>query len=573
MAINQKLYLYFYSIFINKIFRPTSIIISTVALTIFLFIPVILMTWEGYEAFSNIIEDEIPFYNLIEQMVYLDEGLTMSANMYANTGNIAWQKRYEVFGSELDLNLKKSRQLAEHYFIIERVKTIDTANRKLVKIEEQVFTLVKQDKKAEAQALLSSIEYETDKNNFQASIQTIKFYLKTELKDYINDYNQNLFYCLLFSIMSFILLIPLWIKVLHLLSQYLKYLKATQSALFQINEELEFQVEQRTQELSNQNIKLKQIFKELQETQVELIHVEKMSSLGQMVAGVAHEINNPLNFISGNLIYTQSLIQDLFTLADMYQQHYSIPPEAIQTAIEDMDLDFVRHDFTQTLTSMIQGVNRIKGIVKSLRTFSRLDEAELKEADIHESIDSTLLVLEHRLQPTHNKCEICLIKEYAVLPLVECYSSELNQVLLNILSNAIDALEKRRLQCNFEQNNDYTSTICIKTEVISKSWIRIHIIDNGTGIDESIKHKVFDPFFTTKDVGLGTGLGLSTSYQIIVNRHSGKLYFNSTTVQGVEIVIEIPVSQSLSKLARKNQVTSNIDAENLSTEVTEYGIN
>jgi signal transduction histidine kinase len=173
-----------------------------------------------------------------------------------------------------------------------------------------------------------------------------------------------------------------------------------------------------------------------------------------------------------------------------------------------MDLDFVRQDFTQIIGSMREGVNRIQGIVKSLRTFSRLDEAELKKADIHESIDSTLLMLQYRLQSTDNQCEICLIKEYANLPLIECYSSDLNQVILNILSNAIDALENRRLQCMIESNNTYTSNLCIRTEVISKSWIGIHIIDNGTGIDESVKHKIFDPFFTTKTVGKGTGLGL-----------------------------------------------------------------
>jgi signal transduction histidine kinase len=529
----------------KKIFRPTSIIVATVLLTILLFIPVIWMTGQEYKQFDDLIENELPINRVTEQIIYLDEVLTMSANMYANTGDGTWKNRYEVFGLELDLTLTKFMQLAEHRFLIEHGQTIQDANKKLIKIEEQCFKLAGQGKKVEAQALLSSVEYETEKISLLASIEMIKFYLARELKDHINDYRQDMFFSLLFSLLSFILLIPLWFKVLSLLSNYLKSLKAAQSALLKINQELELRVEQRTEELNNKNIQLRQVFKELQQTQVELIHVEKMSSLGQMVAGIAHEINNPLTFISGNLVYTQSFIQDLFSLVDTYQEHYSTPPEVIKTAIEDMDLDFVRQDFSQSLGSMIEGVNRIKDIVRSLRTFSRLDEAELKEADIHESIDSTLLILEHHFQKTHKKCEVRLIKEYATLPLVECYYSELNQAFLNILSNAIEALEKRRFECIIEQNDDNLSTIRIRTEVISQSWIGIHIIDNGTGIDESIKHKIFDPFFTTKDVGQGTGLGLSTSYQIIVNRHGGKLYYCSTIEQGTEIVIEIPISQTL----------------------------
>ncbi|MBN3925444.1 ATP-binding protein [Nostoc sp. NMS4] len=529
----------------KKIFRPTSIVVATVVLTILLFIPVIWMTGQEYKQFNDLIENELPINRVTEQIVYLDEVLTMSANMYASTGDASWEKRYQVFGFELDLTLRRFMQLAEHRFLIEHGKTIEDANQKLIKIEEQSFALTEQGKKLEAQALLVSVEYETEKTKLKASIEMIKFYLLQELKGHINNYRKNMFFSILFSIISFILLIPLWFKVLSLLSDYLKDIKTAQYALLKSNQELELRVEERTQELSNKNIQLKQIFKELQQTQVELIHVEKMSSLGQMVAGIAHEINNPLNFISGNLNYTQAFIQDLFNLVDIYQQHYSTPPEVIQTAIKDMDLDFVRRDFTKIFGSMIEGVNRIKDIVRSLRTFSRLDEAELKEADIHENIDSTLLILEHHFQQTNKKCEVRIIKEYAALPLVECYSSELNQAMMNILSNAIEALEKRRLQCMIDQKNDYISTIRISTEVISQSSIRIHIIDNGTGIDESIKHKIFDPFFTTKDVGQGTGLGLSTSYQIIVNRHAGKLYCNSISEQSTEIVIEIPVSQTL----------------------------
>ncbi len=525
-----------------NIFRPTSIVVATVILTIFLFLPVIWMAEQEYKQFDYLIQHEIPLNSLTEKIIYLDEVLTMSAKMYANTGEVKWKERYELFGSELDLEVNKFRTLAQHHFLSESVETIDAANQKLVKMEEQSFALVEQAKKSEAQALLSSVQYETEKIKLGASIETSKYHILKELQEDITSYRKQIFFSISFSIISLILLIPLWIIVLCLLQNYLKARQIAQYALKKANQELELRVEQRTQELSDKNIQLKQTVKELQQTQTQLIHAEKMSSLGQMVAGIAHEINNPLNFISGNLKHTQTFIQDLFKLIDIYQQHYSTPPEVIQTAIENIDLDFVRQDFTQIIGSMMQGVNRIQGIVKSLRTFSRLDEAELKEVDIHESIDSTLLMLQYRLQSNHNQCEICLVKEYAVLPLVECYSSELNQVILNILSNAIDALEEQRLQCMIEQNNTRTSNLCIRTEVISNSWIGIHIIDNGTGIDESIKHKIFDPFFTTKTVGKGTGLGLSVSYQIITNRHSGKLYCTKIG-QGTEIVIEIPVTQ------------------------------
>ncbi|QLE55974.1 sensor histidine kinase [Nostoc sp. TCL26-01] len=528
----------------NQIFRPASTVAATVVLTIFLFLPVIWMSNEAYKQFNYIIQHELPLKNVTEKIIYLDEVLTMSANMYANTGNEQWKTRYELFGRELDTALQQFMNLAEHRFLIERAKTINTSNQKLIEIEKQSFALTKQGQIAAAQALLSSIEYQTEKTKLGASIDTSSYYIFRELHTEITSYRGHLFLSILFSVLSLILLIPLWFIVLCLLQDYLKARKTAQSALLQANQELELRVDQRTHELSDKNIRLKQTVKELKQTQTQLIHAEKMSSLGQMVAGIAHEINNPLNFISGNLSYTKAFTQDLLNLVNIYQQHYSQPPAAIQTVIEDMDLDFATQDFTQMLSSMMQGVNRIQGIVQSLRTFSRLDESELKKVDIHESIDSTLLMLQYRLQSTHNQCKICLIKEYAVLPLVECYSSELNQVFLNILSNAIDALEERRLQCMLEQDNNHVSNLCIRTEVISPSWIGIHCIDNGMGISDSIKHKIFDPFFTTKAIGKGTGLGLSTSYQVIVKQHSGKLSCNSTIGKGTEIVIEIPVAQT-----------------------------
>jgi C4-dicarboxylate-specific signal transduction histidine kinase len=284
-----------------QIFRPTSTVIATVVLTIFLFIPVIWITGQEYQQFDHLIQHELPLNAATEKIIYLDEVLTMSAKMYANTGDATWKTRYELFGVELDLELNKFRKLAQHRFITERAKTIDAANQKLVKMEEQSFTLVEQGKKLEGQALLSSVAYETEKIKLGASIETSQFYLDKELHDNIIYYSQKIFFSIIFPITSLILLIPLWLIVLRLLKKYLRALKNAQSALIKANQELDLRVNQRTQELNDRNLHLKQTFKELQQTQTQLIHAEKMSSLGQMVAGIAHEINNPLNFISGNL--------------------------------------------------------------------------------------------------------------------------------------------------------------------------------------------------------------------------------------------------------------------------------
>jgi two-component system, NtrC family, sensor kinase len=284
---------------------------------------------------------------------------------------------------------------------------------------------------------------------------------------------------------------------------------------------------------------IERALEELKRTQTQLVQSEKMSSLGQLVAGVAHEINNPVNFIYGNLAHASNYAQDLINLLKLYQQEYPEPSHNIISEINTIDLDFMVEDLPKIMFSMKVGSERIREIVQSLRTFSRLDEAEMKKVNVHEGIESTLLILQHRLKPKQEQQAIQLVQNYAMLPKVVCYAGQLNQVFMNLLVNAIDALEdgmKKGIVSN--------PTITIATEMIDNEHIAIHIADNGVGMAPETQQRLFDPFFTTKPVGVGTGLGLSISYQIVVDRHGGHLHCNSEIGKGTEFIIEIPATQA-----------------------------
>ena len=282
----------------------------------------------------------------------------------------------------------------------------------------------------------------------------------------------------------------------------------------------------------------------LQKTQAQLIQTEKMSSLGQLVAGVAHEINNPVNFIYGNLSHANDYSQDLLELVLLYQKYYPNPAPEIQDRAAAIDLEFLMEDMPKMLDSMKIGADRIRQIVLTLRNFSRIDEAEMKPVDIHEGIDSTLLILQNRLKAKSDPTGIKVVKEYGALPKVECYAGQLNQVFMNIISNAIDALTHYNIQRCEEETRQYPSIIKICTETLHPSHIRVRISDNGAGMTEAVKARLFDPFFTTKPADLGTGLGLSISYQIVVEKHGGSLKCISTPGQGTEFSIEIPIQQN-----------------------------
>jgi light-regulated signal transduction histidine kinase (bacteriophytochrome) len=306
--------------------------------------------------------------------------------------------------------------------------------------------------------------------------------------------------------------------------EFVKHIAAQLGVALQ-HAELLAQTRQQAEQLSH-------TLNDLRQTQVQLFHSEKMSSLGQLVAGIAHEVNNPISFVSGNLVYIQEYIQTLFELIRAYQHHLPTPTPELQQLLEESDFAYLEEDLPKLCASMKMGTTRIQEIVQSLRNFSRVDEADIKSVDLHQGLESTLLILQHRVKSVVGQ-PIELEKHYQELPDVCCHAGQINQVFMNLISNAIDELE-------VAPDGSQPKRITISTYLIDTDWVGISIRDTGRGIAEEVQAKLFDPFFTTKPVGKGTGLGLFISYQI-VEKHGGQLVCHSQPGQGTEFIIKLPV--------------------------------
>ncbi|MEH2108745.1 hybrid sensor histidine kinase/response regulator [Nostoc sp.] len=279
---------------------------------------------------------------------------------------------------------------------------------------------------------------------------------------------------------------------------------------------------------------------ELQQTQTQLIQAEKVAALGQLTAGIAHEVNNPINFIAGNLNFVEQYVQEVVNLLHLYQKYLPNPPDEIQTAIQKNDLNFLLDDLSKIIQSMQFGTDRVTEIVSYLNNFSRHREAGKKLANLHEGLESTLLILGHRFKRNAHHPAIQLVKDYGDLPLVECFPGEINQVFMNLICNAIDAIEETNKNKDIDTIYQNPGVIKIKTEAIGEQVV-LRFADNGSGIDKADQTKIFDAFYTTKPIGKGTGLGLSIAYQIVVNNHHGKLTYHSQPGEGIEFIIELPI--------------------------------
>ena len=474
---------------------------------------------------------------------HYDEILTMSARMAAATGDLSWKDRYDAYEPLLTEAINYAIELSPNTYAVHAAK-INDANLKLVEMESKAFDFVSQEDPERAIDVLFSDDYQLQKEEYGHGIQQWSEGLSTKVSANLDSYGKGLAWSSLFSMVSFGVLTIAWIMLLLLVNQYIRRRKVAETGLRKAKYQIE--VSHQALQLSKADLQqkaatLERTLKELKEAQMQMVQSEKMSSLGQLVAGVAHEINNPVNFIHANLAPIHEYSNSLLTLVSAYQDRYPEPGPSIDAIIEEADIDFIKADLPKLLRSMCVGSERIQQIVLSLRNFSRSDEEGLKFANIHEGLENTLLILQHRLVENASRAAIIVERNYGDLPSVECYPGLLNQVFMNLLANAIDAIEEGAQK----REVDYRGRISLRTSSLIKEdcdWVEITIADNGLGISDESRSRIFDMFYTTKPVGKGTGIGLSISYSIITKKHDGDLSCQSIWGEGSEFVVTVPVA-------------------------------
>ncbi len=519
--------------------RPVSAVFLTILLTFLLFFPLGLNSWTAYQQFDRVIVADLRLQKIMGTIVYLDEVLTMSAQMNAATGDASWEQRYKRFEPQLDAAIKESIHLAPDAYDATITSITDAANLKLVELESQSFDWVRQGKRENAVALLRGPDYTAQKKIYAEGTDKTTIAINQHIQKNQSEFSQNLLVSSLISIASLIILLPIWTLILQLLNRYLSDVRSARRSLQHLNEELESRVEARTTELTK-------TFNDLQQMQLSVVQVEKMSSLGNLVAGVAHEINNPIGFLHGSVHHANTYITDLLDHLALYEQQTKQQAEQqakqqaiIQDHAETIELDFLRSDLPKLLTSMSGAIDRIKNISTSLRSFSRADTEHLILANLHECLDSTILILSYRLKADEHRPAITVNLNYGDIPRVHCFPGQLNQVFMNLLANAIDMFDEVAQTQSF--SSIQPQQITIHTQITDRQ-VQIQIQDNGVGMQEEVKAKIFDHLFTTKGVGKGTGLGLAIARQIITDKHDGELTVESILGQGTTFMISMPIS-------------------------------
>lgn len=546
-------------------------------------------TFKISHGFRHGITESFQVQRLSGEIIHLNEVMTMSVRMAATTSDLSWQNRYLAYEPILENTFAQAKALSPSFYS-PYASQIEQADVQLKAMNDKIFERVQQAAPEQAMAMVFSEAYKDQKELYTSGIRQWSQSLNQNNKASLNRYGSSLFFSGVFSAASFVVLMLAWVTVLFMVRRYMRLraaaelglrkakhqledshqaLQVSQAALLQKAATLEdlLAALQKTEgelEVSHQALQvskaalaqkastLEDIVRELQQTQVQMVQSEKMSSLGQLVAGIAHEINNPVNFIYANLEPIREYVMDLLRLITAYQAHCPDPPLTLEAEVAAADLDFVQEDLPKILGSMEVGAERIRQIVLSLRNFSRSDEKGLKRVDVHEGLESTLVILQHRLKGATGYSAVSIVRDYGLLPLVECYPGRLNQVFMNLLSNALDALDE---DCDVK-GEGIRGEITIRTSVFTGQgeWVEVAIADTGVGISEEIQSRIFDAFFTTKPVGKGTGIGLSISQTIVVQNHGGKIFCDSVLGQGAEFVVQLPVAVAAAPMPETHYV-------------------